>query len=778
MENIEKLKPRAFTKFCMSLGMVPSSYTSALTYEEQLLWFCSYLENEVIPTVNNNAEAVTELQNLYVQLKDYVDNYFENLDVQEEINNKLDDMAESGELAEIIAQYLDSQAIIGFNTCQALSEATNLADGSFARTLGKENYLDGFGAFYKIRTRINTDDPDGYNLIVLTETENLVAEKTPDNNTPIKNVKQFGAKGDGETDDTVAIVNALNSLQDGESLYFPAGDYIVYNDYVDNTTNPSYDLDKILKLEEKKNITLYGDNKASRIRPSNQGVNASKVYYPCTLTINKCENILVKDLVIESKGENYGNADAGISATIGDDRQEFVMANGGSAILITASKGIELKDCDFRLCGSCGVVYHSDVADCLVENCFANAASLGYAGFAIDTFTYNSSLYNGKITYKNCIVHKETLIRPEDNETQIGSSTYSSKGGFVTEGSEVQKLNVSILDCEAYDCYGNSGNNYWEGVAFYGEYTNFDIERCKTDNVFAAVRIGIFTWESKSIIKDNNFNCKYAGIVMRSTGSNLPTSVIDIINNKIKIDTTTTPPDNAVEYLNYHSCIVDYQGYNTNKLTVLNNYFEGGYALYQTIHISSCKFAFNTINCTNGIYTQGGGNLTITDNEFNITNLAITMSNIDGQSVVGQLTLKFCKNYIESTTNKSCLALGSLNQTAFDLTVDDNKLVGCSIMIPSLSASTNGLKQSLNCMARCIANNELAGSYTIIGFDLKGITYVRNNNYIFKDNDYNNKTIESIHTFDANTSTLKIYINGDVRSKYTVDKFYQIIETN
>ena len=180
MKNIDRLEPRAFTRFCMSIGAVPSSYIAGLTIEEQLLWFCSYLENEVIPAVNNNAEAVTELQNLYTQLKDYVDNYFENLDVQEEINNKLDDMAESGELAEIIAQYLDSQAIIGFNTCSALAAAENLDSGSFARTMGRNTYIDGYGAFYRVRQRTNADDPDGYNLIVLTETENLVAEKIPD----------------------------------------------------------------------------------------------------------------------------------------------------------------------------------------------------------------------------------------------------------------------------------------------------------------------------------------------------------------------------------------------------------------------------------------------------------------------------------------------------------------------------------------------------------------------------------------------------------------------
>lgn len=89
--NVENLKP--FKKFCMTIGALPSSYLESLTYQELLLWFCDYLQNTVIPTIDNNAEAVKELQNLYIELKDYVDNYFKNLDVQKEINNKLDEMA-------------------------------------------------------------------------------------------------------------------------------------------------------------------------------------------------------------------------------------------------------------------------------------------------------------------------------------------------------------------------------------------------------------------------------------------------------------------------------------------------------------------------------------------------------------------------------------------------------------------------------------------------------------------------------------------------------------
>lgn len=67
--------------------------------------------NKIIEKLNLTGEQVELLTNSFNDLKNYVDNYFENLDVQEEINEKLDDMVEQGILQEIIADYLNSQAI-------------------------------------------------------------------------------------------------------------------------------------------------------------------------------------------------------------------------------------------------------------------------------------------------------------------------------------------------------------------------------------------------------------------------------------------------------------------------------------------------------------------------------------------------------------------------------------------------------------------------------------------------------------------------------------------
>lgn len=141
--------------------------------------FCKLGEemNKIIEKVNQAGEQTENLTNAFIDLQDYVNDYFENLDIQYEVNIKLDEMAEGGELAELIGQYLESQAVIGFNTTSTLAQATNLANGSIARTLGRNQYNDGHGAFYKIRQRTNSDTPDGYNIIVLSNTENLIAER-------------------------------------------------------------------------------------------------------------------------------------------------------------------------------------------------------------------------------------------------------------------------------------------------------------------------------------------------------------------------------------------------------------------------------------------------------------------------------------------------------------------------------------------------------------------------------------------------------------------------
>ena len=168
-----------FSQFCINLGFAPTSYSEALTYEEQILWLIKFLEQTVIPSIQDCEEAVIELQGLYEELKNYVDHYFDNLDVQEEINNKLDDMVEQGTLQEIITSYLQVNGVLSFDTISDMSDSENLIDGSTCYCLGEDTYNDGKGAFYKVREIINTDVVDGINIVALDVSNTLIAERMP-----------------------------------------------------------------------------------------------------------------------------------------------------------------------------------------------------------------------------------------------------------------------------------------------------------------------------------------------------------------------------------------------------------------------------------------------------------------------------------------------------------------------------------------------------------------------------------------------------------------------
>ena len=102
--TLETLDTSPFKRLVLSFGGVPSDFKESMTYYELLAWLCNYLETQVLPKVNETIEKYDELIDAFNTLKTYVDTYFENLDVQEEINNKLDAMAEDGTLAEIINQ--------------------------------------------------------------------------------------------------------------------------------------------------------------------------------------------------------------------------------------------------------------------------------------------------------------------------------------------------------------------------------------------------------------------------------------------------------------------------------------------------------------------------------------------------------------------------------------------------------------------------------------------------------------------------------------------------
>lgn len=63
--------------------------------------------NQLVRIANEQWKSIQDYINQFLELRNYVDEYFDNLDVQTEINHKLDEMVETGEMATILHGIVD-----------------------------------------------------------------------------------------------------------------------------------------------------------------------------------------------------------------------------------------------------------------------------------------------------------------------------------------------------------------------------------------------------------------------------------------------------------------------------------------------------------------------------------------------------------------------------------------------------------------------------------------------------------------------------------------------
>ena len=265
----------------------------ALTDYELLCLVVKFL-NDVISNQNEQNTSITNMYNAFLSLQTYVNNtkdtleeafnnldnyvryYFDNLDVQEEIDNKLDQMLEDGVLEQIIEQFLQSTALWCFDTVADLINATNLISGSYAKTLGYYNINDGGAALYKI-----TDEEieSNYQEVL---SNNLYATLIIENTI---NINQLGAYGDGVHDDTNIFQYIFNNNLANVKTILLKGNYLISNE-----------------------LTISNNIKIKGINPTNSyNSDSSKIIINSNITpfnLKNKSNIVIEDLIIEHPQTN------------------------------------------------------------------------------------------------------------------------------------------------------------------------------------------------------------------------------------------------------------------------------------------------------------------------------------------------------------------------------------------------------------------------------------------------------------------------------------------
>ena len=452
MDTIKTLSSEPFRHFVSTIGALPTSFTESMSYYELLAWLCNYLQNTVIPAVNDNAEALAELQQIVKDLKEYVENYFENLDVQTEINNKLDEMAESGELTDIIAQYLGLAGVLAYDTVAALAAAENLANGSIAKTLGMISYSDGLGAFYKIRTITNVDVIDGYNLIAITNDPTLVAERLL---TGFVTPEMFGAVGDGTTND----YDALQAF-----LAYPIKDKRL-------KAGVTYAIEGALTPAS--NTTIEGNG--ATIKRINATVNNRVLYVDAWGTTK--ENIFINNVVFDGDKDNAtqsltplvnfytGNEGVLKNIVLSNCAIQNVAGHGigcyndnSTTPVKTSFQCVEIKNCTIKNVTSVGI--QQATVCTTIDNC--NISTTGAENITIDTGC------------EDCLV----------NNCQI--TAYGHGGGIGIDQS---------LGCKITNCYIDGTNNtatsgYQNGITINAA-TGVNYNTIIAENIFANNDVGI-----------------------------------------------------------------------------------------------------------------------------------------------------------------------------------------------------------------------------------------------------------------------------------------------
>ena len=503
MKEIEKIKPSGiFTNYIYKA--IPLAFDESMSYYETLCALLDYLKNTIIPTVNNNADAVAELQNLYIELKTYVDDYFTNLDVQEEINNKLDAMAEDGTLQEIISNFLKIKSLLCFDTVSDMIASNNLVVGSYAKTLGFHNINDGGNAIYKIIE--NNNSANGYNKILLNN--NLIAELIVENTI---NIKQFGAYGNNVNDDTQCFQNAITYMKNNNiyNFYIPNGTYLIsetlnfvkqsetFNIYGENTQKTilkcTSDILEFIKLSEGTNendrinfkyymhdLTIDGNNYANIVinawlcaystleRVKIIGNKENSILLKISCWVNRIINCIIRgyDNYIDSQGFKYVPL-TGIEISKFLTLNNIIIQNNDFAYLrraINCTQDINqmlIQGNSFDQCGkvivSTSRIHQLDICDNYFEGVGGNKTTV----YNLDTIVYN---YSNNYT----INLNSPFIFYEDNRN---ANQYKNSISFKnnTFASCVYEKLIAISNPLKFDFKENSiyGFNYLTNVILY-----------------------------------------------------------------------------------------------------------------------------------------------------------------------------------------------------------------------------------------------------------------------------------------------------------------------
>ena len=499
--------------------------------------------------------------------------------------------------------------------------------------------------------------------------------------------QQYGAKGDGSTDDTMAIQKAFDSLGNGGTIYFPPGTYHIHH-------VQKYGEDQVaVNVENKSNITVLFDNAATLKHDSTD----EKRY--TMLRFRKVDGLEIRGGVIEGYRVDTEN----------------VLTGHGS-------KGIHVYDCDN--------VYIHDIE---VKNIHGDC--IGIQGFT-------QQCHN--IIVENCVLHdchrNGLVLGGVSNGVARNCHIYNVRGNMPQAGIDIEAEHghdndgIIIDGCHIHDCAERS-------IVHSSNSKNITVRRCVLGNSVTIVETcsGV-SYEGVSLDgrlyarNDIILNqCVLDSIVLYGA-KNAKTPSLEAYNSVFKGSQSSTSiavqdvPSDGSAKLYFNGCDFTHLENSTNALFYSSN---GTKNIVLTLE--DCTL--HLYNCPDYQYIAANGQTKTAElNTFQYEDST--------NARFKEISLIRCKITIESNTlSQRILCFGPLNVQMIDCIVDVSKLLSADDYIKQVVA-LDGTKTTTtdkratvvalygNVTANCHGNKFIHSSGTPICKNVFGATYVTGTAYI------------------------------------------------
>jgi len=299
-------------------------------------------------------------------------------------------------------------------------------------------------------------------------------------------VKDFGAVGDGVTDDTAAISAAITAAM-GKTLFFPAGTYSI------NQTGTT----QIAKTLTGK-LTIYGDEATIRANPATQ-VN-QMIYLTCAAF-----SVEISGLIFDANSKS----------------QSILRIDNNTGTAGASNTIVKLNNCEFRNClavvagvggnkGSFGAYIAGgyefvSVTDCIIEDLTREPSSNvpGSNGTQGLVITEQSGLYPQASNVSGCLFSNITNQETTGNSFNQDTDGLVIFGGLVT-GTTYRGTSATVTNNTFVNCKGRALKIQNDETIVSNNSFRFNIKPCASANTALASFGGIANFQVQAGTITNN----------------------------------------------------------------------------------------------------------------------------------------------------------------------------------------------------------------------------------------------------------------------------------